>query len=309
MKGAPVTRLALGLLVSGLFLYLAVRNLSWADFWASLRSVEPGRVGLAALLMVGAYALRAVRWRLFFRREEAPGWWTSQGVVLLGFAANNLLPARSGELVRAHCMARLIGSSPARVLAMIVLERAFDALSLVVLTLVALPAASRTFPGMGSLGWLGVAVVVVLAMLFWLWRTSGAGGDLRLFGAERLLGQFREGLHSLGRPPALAGIAALSLAVWSADVLWWWCAMSAFPARRLPWDAALAACVFGNVGTLIPSGPGAVGTLEAAIVLVLGLWGFEPGQAFAMALLVHVLQFVYTTSTGWISWMALWARG
>ena len=55
---------------------------------------------------------------------------------MVGFATNNLLPARLGELARAYLLRRRTGLRKTFVLASIFLERVFDGLALVALILV-----------------------------------------------------------------------------------------------------------------------------------------------------------------------------
>jgi glycosyltransferase 2 family protein len=57
-------------------------------------------------------------------------------VLMIGFATNNLLPARLGEFARAYLLRRRTGLRKTFVLSSIFLERVFDGLALVAVILV-----------------------------------------------------------------------------------------------------------------------------------------------------------------------------
>lgn len=298
-RGRFAWHVPLGIAVSLGFLYLAVRHLDWAAFFGYLRRISTLHVAAAAAITTSAYLLRGLRWRFFFPRDERPTWWDSERVLLVGFAGNNILPARAGEVLRAHFMGRLSGLSRTRVLATVLLERAFDALSLVLLLMVALPVMGRRLPHLEGVAWLGAILLALFPGGFVVARWQGRARVGRI-------AQFLRGLDSLGNYAALGGIASLSLVIWLLDTGSVWMTMRAF--APMGWDAALAVTVFGNIGTMIPSGPAAVGTWEYAVCAVLAPWGMDPAMAFGMALVIHLLQFVLTTAGGGLSWAALLAR-
>ncbi|MBM3462161.1 MAG: flippase-like domain-containing protein [Armatimonadetes bacterium] len=304
-------QLPVGLLISVAFLYLAAHNLSWDAFFGNLRRVNLGSIGLAAMITAVAYVLRGFRWMLFFQKTERPSWLDSMRVMLVGYAGNNILPARAGELLRAHYMAQRMGMSRSRVLATIVLERAFDALALVALLIIALPVVGRRIPHLEGVAWLGVCLLLMLIALFVAWEVRGRRRDTSAPPVAGFVGRmlrraddFVGGLHTLGSHMTLLGISGLSLAIWTLDALSFWQTMRAFPVA-VPWDAALAVCVFGNIGTMIPAGPGAVGTFEFAVVAVLKPWGYDASVSMGMAVMIHLLQFLLTTGAGFISWLTL----
>jgi len=62
------------------------------------------------------------------------------------------------------------------------------------------------------------------------------------------------------------------------------------------------------LATIVPSGPGYLGTFELTAVGICSLFGIERDLAFAMALLVHVMILAVTSVGGVISWLALRGR-
>ena len=64
---------------------------------------------LAVVLATLPFPLRVPRWRLLLRQDDGGpvGWPADVARVAIGFAANNVLPLRAGEVVRMMAVSRL----------------------------------------------------------------------------------------------------------------------------------------------------------------------------------------------------------
>src|SRR5688572_23338657 len=132
MRRKDLVRLALGLLISGLCLVLAGRNVSLTDLSASLTAANP----VVLLPALGIYTLgllaRSMRWRVLLR---------SYGVrlpmlfrtLIIGFMVNDILPGRLGEIARILLLARNGGVPAGASLASVVIERVLDGIALTAL--------------------------------------------------------------------------------------------------------------------------------------------------------------------------------
>jgi glycosyltransferase 2 family protein len=120
-----VTSLVLG----GLVLYAALRRFDLRQTVALLLRAHLHLLVLGMALIVCGYLLRAVRWRIW---ERSLSYWDSLRLILIGFMGNNLLPARLGEILRAHCTAAKTCADRGRTtaLASISVERILDGLIL-----------------------------------------------------------------------------------------------------------------------------------------------------------------------------------
>ena len=100
MRGRFGVQLALGLLLSALLIWLSVRTL---DVGAAVRALAGANwlwfvpICLVTLL---AFWIRAVRWGWLLKSVKPIGAGSLFSATMIGFMANNLLPARLGELVR-----------------------------------------------------------------------------------------------------------------------------------------------------------------------------------------------------------------
>src|SRR5437763_10546226 len=155
-----------GLAVTIVAGYLAVRGVRWNEAWIALRSSNWWWVLPAIAALAVAVVLRAVRWRSLFAPERRPPLGATTRALLVGYFFNNVLPARAGEAARVVALNRSAGTSRAELAATVVVERVFDVLSLVVLLFVAspwLPDVSWATSAAILAGILGAGCVLVVA--------------------------------------------------------------------------------------------------------------------------------------------------
>src|SRR5207247_10595252 len=119
-------RFALGIAVSLVLLWLAFRGVRLDDLGRSLREVRPGWLILVLASIFVRFWLTSVRWQLLLRPTKRIGVHRLFGVTMIGFMANNILPARMGEFVRAYALAKSESLATSLSLATIVVERVFD---------------------------------------------------------------------------------------------------------------------------------------------------------------------------------------
>ncbi|NIP87501.1 MAG: hypothetical protein GWO21_00180, partial [Gammaproteobacteria bacterium] len=83
-------------------------------------------------MATGTFVMRAFRWRVLLLPALAESSFRSRfSAVCIGFAGNNLLPARLGEFARVAAFSRMEPIGLGATFASLVLERLFDALILV----------------------------------------------------------------------------------------------------------------------------------------------------------------------------------
>ena len=130
--------LAIGLASSAFFLWLVFRDADLDAVWRALRGADVGLVLLAVVVIQFVYVAQAARWRriagtleLTVRRFYA--------LVLGGLGANDVLPLRIGDLLRARWLATSAEIPTGRAFGSVFRDRACDVLTLVVALIVSLP--------------------------------------------------------------------------------------------------------------------------------------------------------------------------
>ena len=301
--------------MSAALLWWTLHDVKFADVWANVRAARPWPVVLGVGLATLPFFLRVFRWRLLLRREDGsalppgPLW----HAIAIGFMANNTLPLRMGELIRALAVHRLAGVRLTAALASLAVERLMDVLIVVFLLgigllMAGLPA-QTTIAGV-HLASLTVSLAVValsglgVAALVVAFPAATESAVRRLVPwpglAERLAGLVEglaQGMSALQSPARIAGVIAWSLAIWLCNAASFSAMFSAF---GIPVDYAGALVLQGAIMFVIavPSSPGYFGAFEVPVVAVLALFLVPKGTAVSYALTYHLTTFVPITLFG-----------
>src|SRR4030042_6092987 len=105
-------RVWLGLLISALFVSLALRQVDPARMWLVIRAADPALFALVILLNLFQYVIRAWRWGILIDPIKKTAFASRLYALLIGFAANCILPARLGEILRANYLGQKEHISP-----------------------------------------------------------------------------------------------------------------------------------------------------------------------------------------------------
>jgi uncharacterized protein (TIRG00374 family) len=307
-----------GIAISLFFLYWALRGVSPGAFFREIRQANLWLFLASAAVATLTFPARASRWRIILA-ARGPGvrWQPVWHATAIGFMANNVLPARTGELARGYAASRLVGLPFAASLGSIAVERIFD--GLIVMLLLALAIAWSGLAGALAVGgrsvttlaaWSGGVFVAALAFLFVLVHAPQAvlgwmAGALRRALPERAAGWivriargFIEGLSILRAPRDFARVVIWSFAVWLINAAAFYLGFLAFHINGLPLTSPLLLQGIVALGVAIPSSPGFFGPFEYFSRLSLGLYGVPGVAAASFALGTHLGWFVPITAIG-----------
>ncbi len=317
-------RLGLGLFISLACLAYVLRQVDFHRLWQLTRQVNPLYVlGLALLLALSIW-FRSWRWRLLLEPVRRCRLGSLYSANLIGLMANNLLPARLGELVRAYTLSRLEPVPASSALATLVLERILDGLCLLLVLFAALVfadpqarAGSFSIAYLRGAGFFLLAVylgLMALMVCLWRWPRGTMGWLGRLSGrispalgrrVEGLLQTFHQGLAVMGRARRLLPLGLISLVVWLPILGMFFLFL---PAMEMPPSLLLAAMAMAgaSLGATVPAGPGFVGTYQLAVTWALIMAGADPQKAMAFSLIFWAVTNLPLTAAGLIE---MWRRG
>jgi glycosyltransferase 2 family protein len=309
----------LGMALSGLFVVLAIQKIDLAEFWAALRGARWGWIVPAMLLYFVGHVFRGLRSQLILGPHTSLGALRAMNLVLIGYAANNVLPARLGELIRTYVLGRLQSMSKATALSTIFVERVFDGMAIVAIlfavTYFSVPGATRLSIGQTELS---------IAWIAWTAATVFFGAFVCVLGvallqrrfivlSARLLSPFPAALSAkvLGVLErlmqgmdflragwgVLAAILLLSACVWIAEGAMFWVTLLVFDLPPLAAAAYFATCIT-NLAIVIPASPGYVGTFHFFCALSLTVFGIPMSTGTAYAVVVHAVHYVPVTLWG-----------
>lgn len=286
-------RVGLGLLVGAVFLYLSTRNVSWAEVRDNLRGAALPWIAAALLCYWTELLVRILRWRVLLAHVQPPIPPRFIGLAFVsGYAANNLLPAKLGELFRADLLGRLTNSSRLTVLGSIIIERLFD--MVVVLGMAAWGVWTISTTALDTLDdvnrGLGVLVLPIVALLGGLYvvvRRRDSALLLRLKAVSDKVGNLIHGLRALEDPTSYLKLLALNILIWMLNCLAIWAIMASLGIQLSPNQTVLLIGVTG-ISAAIPAAPAGIGTLQYAFHITSLLLGFSAASAIAASALVQV---------------------
>lgn len=288
--------------------YLIINSLDWHTLKGHIVDAHVFPLLLATLLTSFSYLFRSRRWQFLFPTKLLT-FWNSFRVLILGFFMNNILPARTGEIVRAHMGAKLTGEKRTLVLATIANERLADG---VMLSLMLLPFLFSIGNDEVSNGLMWVVVLFALAavafgavlllreQLFSLFDTFH--GKLQWKSTDYTRNRIRLFLHGLSPLFSLKRFPIVLL--WS--VLVWLVELTVYIAVATSYDVELSlaqAIIFlaaVNFSSLIPAAPGGIGVIEAIASHILVAVGVTQDFEIALAMVLsqHVIQYIVVGAPG-----------
>src|SRR3954452_15244834 len=99
----------LGIAVSAALLWLSLRNVDLGQALAYMRTINPVYLIPSFILIAAEILIRSAKWLVLLLPLKRCSYAKLSSATLIGIMANNVLPARAGEFVRAYAGARLAG--------------------------------------------------------------------------------------------------------------------------------------------------------------------------------------------------------
>ena len=306
----------------GLFFYSERNNLGQID--DVFRDANYWLVALSLPVYFAGLWMRTIRWQYLLRPVRRVSVLRLYPVVIIGLMANNLIPARAGELARAYVLGQRERISKTTSLGTIAVDRLFDGVTLIPMMLIvaAFAGSEAEFdvPLLGSLNFeqlglvMGVLFGIALAALFWM-ALSDSGQKLlhsiisRFAPAtlqpkvEKLLSSFFDGLQAL-RSPVDLGIAwIMSLISWTLEATMYYIVARAFHIDE-PFYVFLLLTAAANLAIAVIASQGGVGPFELVVSeTIVAFGGATSATASAYALGLHAILLFPIIALGlWLMW-------
>jgi uncharacterized protein (TIRG00374 family) len=301
-----------GVAISAILLWSLFRNIDFVELASVLQGANYYWLIPNILLVMFAMPQRAYRWRVMIAPIKNVKFSKLMAATCIGFMANNVLPLRLGEFVRAYSLSSQDKDvTKSASLANIFVERmVFDLVALlgifgVVLMISRLPISEQIRVGITlatAIALIGLAFMLALAL-----KPSQSGElivkylsflpDAITFRIRNIIIKFSRGLEFLADSRMVLNVSIQTVVLWLFMGLSNYFVFMAF-GFDLPLTASYVLLVVVSISILIPSTPGFVGVYHYGAVWTMTAYGIGKENALSFALVLHAAQFIPITLMG-----------
>lgn len=295
-----------GLVISAVFLYLALRGLKLGDVWQTMQGASYGWLLPGIAVYFVSVLARSWRWHYMLRPLKKIPTTIMFPIVTIGYMGNNIYPARAGEVLRAVILKQREGVPVTASLATVIVERIFDGVVILGFIFINLPELARithntinianldirTLAMAGSAAFFGALLVFLLVAMFpkvterlldrllpiLPTRMRAKTRDLAL--------RFLSGLEALRSPVEVLMIFFITVLIWLLETTKYWFITHAF-SIEIGFFGLMLINGIVNLVTTLPSAPGYVGTFDATAIALLIAYGVAPEIAAGYTLVLH----------------------
>lgn len=312
----------IGFLISVFFIYLAIREVDLVKTWSVISSSNLLLLLVVVVILFFQFVIRAWRWYILLKPIKKTRFSSRLSSILIGFAANNIFPARLGEFVRANYLGYMEGVSSSSAFGTIVIERIFDAFTLLLVLLIGLM--GTTFPDKwlhmaGSLRSTGfilllVYIIAVIFLVGFRYKTEmfiSLIEKIFFFFPDRLLKGIIEIVRnfSQGLVP-IKGVFGWVLATFFSLLLWFTYLIQVQLVElsislSLPFMSTFLILAMSSFGAMIPSAPGYIGTFHLAVQYGFLFYGIGREEALSAAIVWHASNYFPTILFGLVPFLIL----
>lgn len=268
----------LGTFLGLVFLFLTLADTNLRKVFSFLTGTDPVMVFFGFFFLLTGLLLKTWRWRILLEKQVLSS--KLFAILTVGYLANNLLPARAGELVRIYLVGRKEKLGISKTLGSIVVEKILDIFTLILILSI---------------------LLFKLPFLKEISKPIFAGLTIPKKWQKRL-DFFLSSFKILKNKKTLFLLLLLSFLIWTIEAFWnysLFCALG----LKLPLSAAFFLAAIVNLGLFIPSPPGYIGVFHFLATFALLPFGVDKSQALSYALLQHGLEYFILSGLG--VWSAL----
>jgi len=313
-------KILLGIILSIVFTYVAFMKVDLMNFLGVLRNVKYEYTIPVILFNLAGFYIRSVRWKYILEPVKSIKTKRLFSSVMISFMANNILPIRLGEFVRAYSIGKMENISKSSAFATVVIERILDVFFILFLFLILLflsPIALHVPEGLvrNSYYVLIFSVIFLLFLLFIMWKRefvlSLIEKILKSFPKsvseriQNIIDSFIKGLDFFRNTRNFIPIVLLTIIMWIIYMSGYYFGFLAFGFYSNDHYKFLLAgvvlLVLGCIGVMIPSAPGAIGTYHSFCILGLLITGLtDINQTAAYAVYIHGVNYIGVVLVGFI---------
>lgn len=301
-----------GLVLSGVFLYLAFRKIHFNEMKQAFARANYLFLAPAILVMFISHWLRSLRWQYFLKPVKRISIRNLFSALMIGYMGNSILPAHLGEFFRAYVIGRKEKISASSVLATIVVERIVDVFSLLVIMAVALimypfPSWVRKSGYIMLICSIGLFVFLILfkknisRTMTFIKKILNIFPQKVAFKVEGIIYAFLDGVKRLENKGDYFVVLIYSILIWTC----YWLLLhinfytfGLFQSYQVNALSSLVLLVITTISVVVPSSPGYVGTYHFLCQFSLGLFGVPRSVGLTFAIVAHAVSILPVVLVG-----------
>ncbi|OOP57367.1 MAG: hypothetical protein AYP45_04255 [Candidatus Brocadia carolinensis] len=329
--------LIVSILASVVCTWLFIRSIEWALLKNALRGANYWFIIPTLILTLVVYVVRAIRWRGLLSHIKVISVMNLLSITFIGFMANNILPARVGEVLRPFILTKKENVKFSTSFATVIVERIFDMLGLIIFTvaIIALlphpPHHGLAYVSTSQVSAINESIIPSLKKWTEVFAVVGVFTMISLFFVvikpdffknilfrccfflphkikDKVLGLYESfvyGLKILENKIQTVWILALSLFIWvlgGAEIY-----LLGFSFHmHLPFVGACLVAVCLALAVALPQAPGYIGVFHIAVLKSLHIFGIETSAAQSYAIVLWAISIFPSTLMGFFF---LWREG
>ncbi|MDR0676054.1 MAG: flippase-like domain-containing protein [Elusimicrobiota bacterium] len=291
-----------GILISFSFIYIIARKIDLKEVFFHIKNINVTYIILFIITIILSYILKSYRglFLTFNERISLKKILTFSKGISISMFLNNILPMRSGDLIRAFFISKSYDIKKTFMIGTIVIERIFDILTLLILlsffllitTRIDIPLFVRN---LSSLGLVIFCLIFFILIYFKKYkgiiiRKFNRLHDIKFFKKlTKFLNSILDGFFVLDKSNHVFRVGIISIFIWLLESFSFFLIGKALYLNLtfLPYIFIMAIVCFG---TLLPSGPAFIGVFEGGCIFALAMLGIDAEISMAFAVVFHFLK-------------------
>jgi uncharacterized protein (TIRG00374 family) len=257
------------------------------DLIPAIRSLDWKWVTVAVLADLAVYVSHGWRWNTLLGPVARLRLWRTVQAVYIGLFANEVLPLRSGELIRCYLLAHWNNLRLSLGFASAAVERLIDGLWMLLACLITaglVKGIPRDLIILMQI--LGAVILLGTAGLFWIvFHKHHAHAVVSESRWSSTLRHVVEGVHLMGNLRTLGMTSLISLLYLLLQIVSVYALMKAYGLDLSFWVAGGVLTIV-RLGTVVPNAPGNLGLGNAACVVALRLFDVETNDAKTFSIIL-----------------------
>ena len=255
----------------------------------TLRSLDWRWVSLAVASDLAVYIVHGWRWTTLLIPVSRLSLWRTVQAIYIGLFANEVLPLRTGEVIRCYLLAHWNDLRLSLTFASAAVERVIDGIWMMVAFLIT-ASFVRGIPRdlIILVQILSVLLLACAAALFWVVRHKHHAHTI-IYESKwsATLRHIVEGLQLMGNRRTLGLTALISVLYFGLQVLSVYALMKAYGLDLSFWVAG-GVLTLVRLSTVVPNAPGNLGLINLACVMALGIFEVEKTDAKTFSIILFV---------------------